>query len=877
MQTKPHSDPVVLFATKPDLNELCALSVRVEQGTAFSTTQPRILKCRELIFTEPDVIASPSNDQFDCFNVVLPQTLYKTGRLQSRLRSNNLQASKAFRVNQAVYQACLRYSLLARLAPAWNKAGDWLIQGRDFLSHTGGANAVKCELVANSDELYISVCAAVLRLAPLQLADLNLSALELQSLAYNAEHGTGQLTLHNAWCRVMPSLKKGRLCSISLSIPDDSPFSSYRELKRHWKNSYGFRLPETDEDMFFGQISFWGMGGKQFTYPSVCLRSEPLQCVPRVEPKPILSAFLQDLHSKLPSACGHLLRFQPQVRHTVSTLYSAAQEVKGPGPNLSKRSNPGSGRVALRDPRHLAMMNRASQPSNQPTRLATLKASVARHSNTGSSSYASSSQMSQPRPQSQVYAGKDPENVDPSVFPEASQPLSQSQTQGGGDDRRAQMFAGPSQPVSQTQGMTETHSGTWAQMSKMCPTPGGTRPTSSRKDLSLKKPARIQAAEDALTDHELDRSKVPAADRETEQTTAANERPTVQKNAPQKQRVAELPSISARDDTLSQFQRNFAKGDAGCSHNRRPGNQCPTDLVHAAENRLAIDDINPGENRSATQKIVPIFRPCMKKQASNQGTQGTNATQGLGASSTKLIPTFRPRLTKPSNPLARPLHPTQSTQRLTPTNPSNTALVSCPLVTSSTEERDTTHSQPINTRFPAPKVPTFQAREPLVPSKSVKSPSLKTLGSKTSHGPVSVAGKLKQKMTSGGIKVASIKSPAVMQNHKIGSSPVVPSPGGFTGGTGSQVLPSTPGGSQGKRKSDAQSNNEGGDKKARNKPQVQDVDVDTMARSDQLGKVNTVTLISWLKERGVHCKTKDKKADLVDRVKVFLTITSNEP
>ena len=45
----------------------------------------------------------------------------------------------------------------------------------------------------------------------------------------------------------------------------------------------------------------------------------------------------------------------------------------------------------------------------------------------------------------------------------------------------------------------------------------------------------------------------------------------------------------------------------------------------------------------------------------------------------------------------------------------------------------------------------------------------------------------------------------------------------------------------------------------------------------QLSKVNTVTLIAWLRERGVHCKTKDKKADLVERVKVFLALTSPEP
>ncbi|KAK7500197.1 hypothetical protein BaRGS_00008420 [Batillaria attramentaria] len=314
MLDKLQLEPILLFASKPDLDELCTVTVRVDQrSTGVSPTQPRVLKCRETIFTEPGVMASPSPDFFDCFNVVMPQSLYKTGRLQTRMKNNQLQVSSAFRATPSVYQACLHYTMLARLAPLWNKAGDWLIQGRDFLGHTGCASAIKFDLVANTQELYIS------------LADLNLSPLEVQSLLYNASRQAGEVAVPGFWCHVLPSMKKGRLCSVSLSIPADSPFTSYRDLKRHWKNTYGYRLPETDDDIFYGQISFWATGGKQFTYPSVCLRAGPIQPVPRVEPRPILSAFLQDLHVKLPSVCGQPVKFQPQLRHTCAALYPASQ------------------------------------------------------------------------------------------------------------------------------------------------------------------------------------------------------------------------------------------------------------------------------------------------------------------------------------------------------------------------------------------------------------------------------------------------------------------------------------------------------------------------------------------------------------------------
>ena len=40
----------------------------------------------------------------------------------------------------------------------------------------------------------------------------------------------------------------------------------------------------------------------------------------------------------------------------------------------------------------------------------------------------------------------------------------------------------------------------------------------------------------------------------------------------------------------------------------------------------------------------------------------------------------------------------------------------------------------------------------------------------------------------------------------------------------------------------------------------------------QLSKVNTITLASWLKERGIPCKAKDKKGELVERALRLLNI-----
>ena len=47
--------------------------------------------------------------------------------------------------------------------------------------------------------------------------------------------------------------------------------------------------------------------------------------------------------------------------------------------------------------------------------------------------------------------------------------------------------------------------------------------------------------------------------------------------------------------------------------------------------------------------------------------------------------------------------------------------------------------------------------------------------------------------------------------------------------------------------------------------------------SDQLTKVNAVTLMSWLKNKGISCRSKDKKTDLVDKVLQALCLSVSEP
>lgn len=41
-----------------------------------------------------------------------------------------------------IYKACLLYTVEHKLAPQWNKVGQYLVEGQDFLSSTGNVNAI---------------------------------------------------------------------------------------------------------------------------------------------------------------------------------------------------------------------------------------------------------------------------------------------------------------------------------------------------------------------------------------------------------------------------------------------------------------------------------------------------------------------------------------------------------------------------------------------------------------------------------------------------------------------------------------------------------------------------------------------------------------
>lgn len=70
--------------------------------------------------------------------------------------SNFSKVEEPVSLTNAVYEACLRYTVLARLAPTWNQVERYLVHGRDFLLSSAPLDAVKMDIVINGKSFFIS-------------------------------------------------------------------------------------------------------------------------------------------------------------------------------------------------------------------------------------------------------------------------------------------------------------------------------------------------------------------------------------------------------------------------------------------------------------------------------------------------------------------------------------------------------------------------------------------------------------------------------------------------------------------------------------------------------------------------------------------------
>ncbi|XP_071411021.1 uncharacterized protein C18orf63 homolog isoform X2 [Pithys albifrons albifrons] len=257
----------LFFVNLPELQKLCAATVILSSQipeTEIRSTQIKL--CRQLLFLYQEILSAPIIGTLNQISVVMAIPYYKSGICQAYVERQGATLEAPQTVTPAILQTCLSYTLTARLAPKWNKAGHLLVQGKDFLSHSGRQNAVVVDLNVSERQLCISVEACSIRLPPPELGDFDIAANTIKLFDRNENTVIHQHSILRNWCYVLPSMKMGQIISISHIIPPESPFRSYKDFQMHWKSLYGYILPEDlEETKIYLSIYFRPIGERFFT------------------------------------------------------------------------------------------------------------------------------------------------------------------------------------------------------------------------------------------------------------------------------------------------------------------------------------------------------------------------------------------------------------------------------------------------------------------------------------------------------------------------------------------------------------------------------------------------------------------------------------
>ncbi|XP_035980987.1 uncharacterized protein C18orf63 isoform X2 [Fundulus heteroclitus] len=315
----------LFFLGLPDLNQLVCVTLSLQDEEDQEPRSKQIKTCRELVLLYSDILACPALDSLTDITAVMASQFFQSGVLQAFAARQRLQLGGPQRALPGDLQCCVSYSLIARLPPRWNKAGLYLLAG-DFLMETGRLDAVSMELSTSEGQLCFSLEAYSVRLPPPTLEDFELPALVLRRFCSDPE---AVLHLSSAgrpiWCHVLPSMKKGQIITISRQLPPDGPFRTYRDLQSHWNRLYGYRLPDLEQqETVYCSVYFRPVGDRLFTYPLICVRLQPAQRCPRVDPQAAPARFLSDVRTRLQSVCGFPTRMTSRPSYPTARLNTAA-------------------------------------------------------------------------------------------------------------------------------------------------------------------------------------------------------------------------------------------------------------------------------------------------------------------------------------------------------------------------------------------------------------------------------------------------------------------------------------------------------------------------------------------------------------------------
>ncbi|CAK9806709.1 Uncharacterized protein C18orf63 [Anthophora quadrimaculata] len=305
-------EQTVVYASFPQISELCCAIcetdfIEVHDSSSKSNYHWQTIKCRLLIHLISDVIASPVSGTERLIFVIANKKYFETGKLERILKNFKLVYQGLRSVTTELYKICLIYTIQTKLAPFWNKVGDYFVQGKEFYNFIEGIKAVKLEILIKGSDICLQLYTNEVKIPYIKLEDYLSPSVISQFLA--DPKGYINLSHYNfPFVYVLPSTKKGKLLSVSKEIPARSVFKDYDQLRRHWKNMYGYSLPKNESSILYYEIKFLIPRSKIFTYPNLCVASGPLNVIPNRDKEHTITDFLSDILTKVPATCGKQLQ-----------------------------------------------------------------------------------------------------------------------------------------------------------------------------------------------------------------------------------------------------------------------------------------------------------------------------------------------------------------------------------------------------------------------------------------------------------------------------------------------------------------------------------------------------------------------------------------
>jgi len=362
-------------------------SVKADNKKSSSTFSNTVLAARELIFSVPDILAYP-NAAFGQVMIVATKTAFQNEKLINRLQKLELEeVGDSFQQDHCTLVQALKYTITAKLSPLWNSVGKWLLSGKMFLHSQDPIMAVELEVNISNNQVEIVTQPQYLKSNLLTPSQLDLCKEDvLQFMDGGLEQALYEQQFGYQRVKVLPNLTSATLVSITKTIPPNSCFAGWSEMRRYWKNMYGYRLVEDEntQPMVYYNVRFF-RNAQVLTYPEWTVRFEDPIVMRRMELKPCVVNFVQSTMHKIKNICGSSFQLSPKIQRAENQICTAnsvqlpastpanlsqprRQEVTGLTPGFKRPSEPVKHVQPLNQTRDHVINPWQVQQQSQPSR-----------------------------------------------------------------------------------------------------------------------------------------------------------------------------------------------------------------------------------------------------------------------------------------------------------------------------------------------------------------------------------------------------------------------------------------------------------------------------------------------------------------------------